>query len=371
MKNMTVVWIVIIGIIIAVAAFLTYNYFYCGSYICFMDEYSNEIKTPIEQDVFSGEVVAVYNGKEIASEELDKSYDLFFFFRGLPENYKALLTKTSFLNQMLAERLSYDKAVEAGYDVSTKEAENNLNEMLELSGVTQEMFNEQMSGQSFDYNFLINEYRRQLIITKYINESLFSEIIVSDSEIENFYNENKNMMEVPEQIKASHILLETEDEAKDIISKLDAGDDFATLAGEFSTGPTSVSGGDLGYFGRGMMVKEFEDAAFNLEIGEYTKEPVQTQFGYHVILVEDKQAAKTLSLEEARENIRNQLLTEKQTEFLETVGDSNKFELNLKQKEIEEKNMDFDLIAVNLPRRQNDSATDPGLSGGQTMVEAG
>lgn len=88
-------------------------------------------------------------------------------------------------------------------------------------------------------------------------------------------------------VRASHILVETEQEAKDLMTKIKTPQDFATLAAEHSLCPSGVNGGDLGFFGRGMMVKPFEDAAFSLETGKVS-EPVKTQFGWHLILVTDK-----------------------------------------------------------------------------------
>ena len=88
------------------------------------------------------------------------------------------------------------------------------------------------------------------------------------------------------QVKASHILVETEDEAKKIYEEISNGKDFAQAAMEYSNCPSGMNGGDLGYFGKGMMVKPFEDAAFSLEIGTVSQ-PVQTDFGWHLILVND------------------------------------------------------------------------------------
>ena len=91
------------------------------------------------------------------------------------------------------------------------------------------------------------------------------------------------------QVKASHILVNTEEEAKNLKEGIDKGTiTFEDAAQEFSLCPSGMNGGDLGYFGRGMMVKEFEEASFNSEIGKVT-EPVQTQFGWHLIKVIDKQ----------------------------------------------------------------------------------
>lgn len=89
------------------------------------------------------------------------------------------------------------------------------------------------------------------------------------------------------EVKASHILVRTEEEANKLYDEIKNGKDFAEAAEEVSLCPSGQAGGDLGFFGRGMMVKPFEDAAFELEVGELSK-PVQTQFGWHLILVTDK-----------------------------------------------------------------------------------
>jgi peptidyl-prolyl cis-trans isomerase C len=90
-----------------------------------------------------------------------------------------------------------------------------------------------------------------------------------------------------EEAHARHILLEKEVDATNLIAHLDGGMDFAEAAKKYSTGPSASKGGDLGYFGRGDMVKPFSDAAFAMKKGEYTKKPVKTKFGWHVIKVED------------------------------------------------------------------------------------
>lgn len=110
-----------------------------------------------------------------------------------------------------------------------------------------------------------------------------------------------------EEVHARHILVKTEEEAKSIITELDKGADFATLAKKDSIDPAAGSGGDLGYFGHDDMVKEFADAAFALPAGQYSKIPVKTEFGWHVIKVEDHRIGKPPSFEEARQEL-NQLV---------------------------------------------------------------
>lgn len=110
--------------------------------------------------------------------------------------------------------------------------------------------------------------------------------------------------------RARHILLASEDEAKAVIQRLDDGEDFAELAKELSTGPSAPNGGELGYFRRGAMVPSFEAASFDLEVGSYSKAPIQTQFGWHVIKVEDRRIAEAPALEAARNQLRGAVSVE-------------------------------------------------------------
>lgn len=115
----------------------------------------------------------------------------------------------------------------------------------------------------------------------------------------------------PEQeVSARHILVKTEEEAKAIIKELEGGADFIELAKKKSTGPSGPQGGDLGFFGPGRMVPSFEKAAFALEKGAYSKEPVKSQFGYHIIKVDDKRDTPLPTYEQSREQISQLLMTE-------------------------------------------------------------
>ena len=129
---------------------------------------------------------------------------------------------------------------------------------------------------------------------------------ITDAEIRARYD--KQMADTPpvNEVKARHILVKTKEEAVAIIKELDGGADFEKLANEKTNDPSGkTTGGDLGYFGPGQMVPEFEKAAFALDVGAYTKEPVQTQFGWHVIKVEDKRAQQPPAFEQVKDEIRN------------------------------------------------------------------
>ena len=118
---------------------------------------------------------------------------------------------------------------------------------------------------------------------------------------------------------ASHILVETEEEAKAIIDQLKDGADFAELAREKSTGPSGPSGGSLGSFGRGQMVPAFEAAAFGMPVGSFSDNPVQTQFGWHVIQVSDKGIQEAPALDQMRDQIAANLSRQSFARIVETL----------------------------------------------------
>ena len=122
-----------------------------------------------------------------------------------------------------------------------------------------------------------------------------------------------------EEIRASHILLDDEKTAVSVIKKLKEGSDFAQLAREMSTGPSGPNGGDLGYFGRGAMVPIFEQAAFGLEVGSFTNTPVQSQFGWHVIMLFDKRISNARSKEEMSQQLAQNITKISFARIIETL----------------------------------------------------
>lgn len=129
------------------------------------------------------------------------------------------------------------------------------------------------------------------------------------------------------EIKARHILVDSEEQAKAVIEALDGGADFVELAKERSTGPSGPQGGDLGYFTRGRMVPEFEEAAFALEKDGYTKEPVKTQFGWHIIKVEDMRDRPPPAFEQVGEQIRRVLLQEQYLALIQEAREATTVEV--------------------------------------------
>jgi peptidyl-prolyl cis-trans isomerase C len=151
----------------------------------------------------------------------------------------------------------------------------------------------------------LRDAESQIISEIFLIEAVGKRITEDDLRAE--YEKRKGSLGGGEQIKASHILLESEEDAKAVIEELNKGGDFATLATDRSTGPSASNGGDLGWFGDGQMVPEFSEAAFGLEPGNFTTEPVKTQFGWHVILVEDRKENEAPPFEQVRQQISSEM----------------------------------------------------------------
>ncbi len=134
---------------------------------------------------------------------------------------------------------------------------------------------------------------------------------ISDEDLQAAYDAEFADFEGAEEVNARHILVKEKAEAEELIKELDGGADFAELAREKSTGPSGPNGGDLGFFGRGQMVPPFDEAVFALDTGSYTKEPVETQFGWHVIKLEGKRKQEKPAFEEVANGLRQQLFRDR------------------------------------------------------------
>jgi len=153
---------------------------------------------------------------------------------------------------------------------------------------------------------------KEELLTKFAISKAIESVKVTDAEVKTFYDENPAQFVSGDTVSASHILVDSEEKAKELRAAIEAGEmTFAEAAKSNSTCPSGAQGGELGEFGRGQMVKEFEDAAFAMEIGALS-EPVKTQFGWHLITVTAKKTSETLAFEDIKEQLREQLLADKQ-----------------------------------------------------------
>lgn len=150
------------------------------------------------------------------------------------------------------------------------------------------------------------------LLANYAVEKAVQNVRVTDAEVEAYYNDNKAQFVKEPTVNASHILVDSEEKANDILAQIKAGDiTFEDAARTHSTCPSGKEGGSLGDFGRGQMVPEFDEACFSMEIGEI-RGPVKTQFGYHLIRLNSKGAAEEMPFASVRDQLREKLIGEKQ-----------------------------------------------------------
>jgi len=238
------------------------------------------------------DIVAEVNGEVITKDE--------FYQELLKAGGKQLL------DRLIEQKLIQQAAKEKGVTVSDQQVQEKLDEMKEQFG-GEASFQLYMAQFGITEDLLKQDIRNQLLVEGILGP----EIEISEEEMKSYFEENKAMFDEPEQVRARHILVETEEKAQEVLAKLERGESFESLARQYSTDEgTKDNGGDLGYFGRGVMVAEFEEAAFSLKPGE-TSRPVKTQYGYHIIKVEDYKEARPAEFEEKKEEIEEALRQEK------------------------------------------------------------
>lgn len=160
------------------------------------------------------------------------------------------------------------------------------------------------------------ERRRASLLAQHLIRAELTSHEVTDEAVRARYDEDIAASEGSREYKARHILLESEDKAQSLIAELDEGAEFQALAKEHSTGPSGPQGGDLGWFQTGDMVPPFGTAVEALEPGQHSSEPVKTQFGWHVILLEETRAAEPPAFEDVRSQLRSRMVSEHIQQFV-------------------------------------------------------
>jgi peptidyl-prolyl cis-trans isomerase C len=273
----------------------------------------------------SGTKVAVVNGSVINENDFNREVSVFqrqLMSRGnSPSDSQILEMKKNVLEILINRELLYQKSRDKGIKVDEAEVANQL-KTLKGQFANEDEFKSVLIKKNFTETMLISEIQRRLAIQQLIEKELVQGVTVSDAETKTYYDANLNAFKQPEQVRASHILIKVNpnaDESQKLISrtkiekvqkKLQEGQDFAALAKEFSEGPSSAKGGDLGYFGRGQMVKPFEEAAFALGTGGVSG-IVETSFGYHLIKLIDKKPEGMMPYEEIKDKLKEYLKEEK------------------------------------------------------------
>ena len=254
------------------------------------------------QQLPDSQVLVNVNGVKIYKSEVDSA--LMNATNGRPDLVPAKDIRDfqkKYINKLIGEELVYGDAKKIGI-LKTKEFKNELEKAYEAMKVRIE--------KSLAIRFWQKEQEKS--------------IKVSENELKKYYKENKNEFNQPELVHARHILVKTEAEANDIINELKSlsgealKSKFIELAKSKSVGPSGAKGGDLGFFAPGNMVPAFNSKVFSMKVGTITKEPVHTEFGYHVIYLEDKKPKEIKSFDDVKTFIEKRLKLEKLKTKLET-----------------------------------------------------
>ncbi len=261
------------------------------------------------------------------------------------EQLKARMGKEA-LEQMIVERLIDEQVKAAQIAVTPEDVNNLIQEMAAAEKLSVDDMKAliEASGQSFEQWKQRMQLEKRLAYQKLFESKFGSDVNVTEEYTRQYYLENQQQFEIPEQVRASHILIkpDTSDpnvepalakvaaraKAEELLKQIKDGADFAELAKANSGCPSSVRGGDLGFFSKGQMVPAFEEAAFALGVGQVS-DIVETNFGYHIIKITDKKDASTKTFEEVKDNLVEMLTAKKQGELAEKYVESLRAEANI------------------------------------------
>jgi peptidyl-prolyl cis-trans isomerase C len=230
--------------------------------------------------------------------------------------------RTEAMDLVIEQELAAQAAEQEGIEADPAEVDEQVQE-LRSTFDTDAQFRMKLEADGFTEESYRRHVERMAAAKIYLDRVRMDVADVSDAEVEKFYAENERRLTLPAQVRVRHILLRwkplgTQDDRaalrtqmQPVLERARAGEDFAALAREFSEDTsTRGAGGDTGFFGPGTMVPAFEQAAYSLQVGEIS-DPVSTDFGVHILKLEERQEARLLSLDEVREQLRNYLREQK------------------------------------------------------------
>nr|WP_279342569.1 peptidylprolyl isomerase [Geotalea sp. SG265] len=263
--------------------------------------------TGAKEEKKSGPVLAEVNGSTITGSDFKKEVE------ALPPYLKPMAEtpegKKELLDTMVVRELILQQAKKDGIDKSQAVADK------------------------------LAELKNRIVVEAFLKKKVEEQAKISDTEIQDFYNKNKEKFRTGEQVRASHILVKTEPEAQEILKQLKAGGNFEELARKHSIDAAAAKGGDLGWFGKGSMLPEFEQAVFGLKEGS-TSGIVKTKYGYHIIKLTGKRPAGIRPLDEVKEQIKAAILPEKQQEVFKKLKEDLKKGAKIQVKEDALKSLD-------------------------------
>ncbi len=321
-----------------------------------MAQNTEEVSEAVNED--TPQVAATVNGEEISMQELEQFAgvrNVLMQILQSNQEFGTVLIQTEAgqnvitefrkykLDQLVTSKLLIQEAKSRGIEVSEEEKNNifdqQVNALKQQNNLNDEQFQRAIQQQGFEsldqYKDMFMENNMDGFLVNKLRDEVISDISISDAEAEEYYNNNKSQYQVTEQKKVSHILFDDQAKAEEILTQINNGADFAEMAKEHSTGPTAENGGDLGFVTADEqgLDKTFRDAAMQLEVGEVTSEPVETQFGYHIIKVTDQKEASTKEFADVKDDIKSQLSSQKEnqawSDFVQGLREEAEININL------------------------------------------
>lgn len=287
--------------------------------------------------------IARVNGDDITRTELESAVRTAEVQSGgpLPPSERDRVVR-GLLDRLIGYKLLLQESQTRKLTVTDSEVDARLSEVRKQFP-SEDGFKKMLAGRKMTVEQVRAELKNEMVVQRLLDQEVVPKAAVADKEVQTFYERNPKQFQLPETVRASHVLIavpasatadaraEALQKATAVLKEARAGRDFAALAREHSQDPgTAASGGDLGYFQPNQMVGPFSDAAFKLAKGDVS-DVVETEFGYHIIRVTDKQAARTVPLEEARPKVQQYLRSvnlEKETQaFVRSLRSKGKVEV--------------------------------------------
>ena len=291
-------------------------------------------------------IVAKVNGVAITQTEIDRAVKILLSQYKMQQPVSAEIMKkaeAAAMDRLINTELLYQAGMKMEIKDLDKQVEAQIAQKKAQAPSTAE-YEKFLKEMNLTENDLKLFSRKEIVLDNLLQKEVVSKITVTDAEVKKFYDDNKDKapLKTDESVKASHILIgvdakataddkkKAREKAEAIRKKILAGEDFAAAAKKDSTCPSASQGGDLGFFTKGQMVPEFEKVAFALKPGDIS-DVVETKFGYHIIKVQEKKAAGTVSLDEAKKNIEGYLKSQKiqkgVSDYLEKLRKEGKVEI--------------------------------------------
>lgn len=283
-----------------------------------------------------GEISAKVNGVAISQERLDVTFGAVLDQQRVPASalrnpgqYQELRRRV--LDGLIAQELLAQEASKRGYQASDAEVQQALAQV-QAGQPSRDAYLQRLAQSGFTEESYAQDLRRRLSVSQMVDKDVTGRAAVTDQEIQDYYAANQGSFALPEQVRARHILVEVDTEAdqptrdaarqkaESIAAEIKGGADFAELARKYSADSSAQEGGDLGLIARGQTVEPFEAAAFALAPGEVSG-VVETQFGYHLIKVEERQGGGPMGLDQVRDELRERLVARKAQEDLHALVD--------------------------------------------------